>query len=78
MPQLREGKLADGSGKNVLNDVQRTGLPHAFEQSIYYATMPFLGDYYKTYGAGSKSVEEVVKERLDDPTLWKGSVGRKP
>jgi putative intracellular protease/amidase len=75
---LSEAKLADGSGKSVLHDVQTTGLPHAFEQGIYYTTMPFLGDYYKTYGAGSKSVEEAVKERLSDPKLWKGSVGPKP
>ena len=48
------------SGKSVLHDVTTTALPGAMEQSIFWGTRLFLGDYYKTYGAGSESVERSV------------------
>lgn len=44
------------------------------ESSIYQATRFLLGDYYKTYGAGTPNVEAVVQGVLDFPdTQWKGS-----
>lgn len=44
------------------------------ESSIYQATRFVLGDYYKTYGAGTPNVETVVQNVLDHPdTQWKGS-----
>lgn len=47
---------------------------NAVESSIYQATRFVLGDYYKTYGAGTPNVETVVQKVLDHPeTQWKGS-----
>lgn len=44
------------------------------ESSIYQATRFVLGDYYKTYGAGTPNVETVVRDVLDKPQeQWKGS-----
>ena len=37
------------------------------EESIFWLTWLFLGDYYKTYGSGSKSVQGFVEAGLDDP-----------
>lgn len=54
-------------GKSVLHDATTTSLIHFMEESIYQATRVFLGDYYKTYGAGTPSVEQIVKEKLDEP-----------
>ncbi|KAG8528262.1 uncharacterized protein KY384_007179 [Bacidia gigantensis] len=55
---LSESSLS--SGKSVIHDVTTTALPGTMEQSIFWATRMFLGDYYKTYGAGSESVERSV------------------
>ena len=55
------------NGKSVLHDATTTSLPGMMEQGIFWATRPFLGDYYKTYGAGSDSVQTAVSKRLDDP-----------
>ena len=54
------------------------------ESAIYAATKFFLGDYYKTFGSGTPTVEEYVKATLDDPEQfdpgpqwWQfGSVGK--
>jgi len=48
------------NGKSVLHDVTTTTLPTTFEGTAYWGTKMFLGDYYKTYGAGSESVETSV------------------
>ena len=56
---LSESNTEDG--KSVLHDVTTTALPGFMEQSIFWATRMFLGDYYKTYGAGSDSVETSVR-----------------
>lgn len=55
---LSASRLA--SGASVLHDSQTTALPTRFEQAAYWGTRLFLGDYYKTYGAGSENVEESV------------------
>lgn len=62
---LVESTLPDG--KSVIHDATTTALPGMMEQGICWATRPFLGDYYKTYGAGSDSVQTAVSKRLDDP-----------
>lgn len=66
------------SGKSVLHDATTTALPGTMEQSIFWATRLFLGDYYKTYGAGSESVETSVKKRLDDPKQYHNSLSMSP
>lgn len=50
----------DGKGKSVLHDATTTALPGPMEQGIFWGTRLWLGDYYKTYGAGSESVETSV------------------
>ena len=55
---LSESSLSDG--KSVLHDATTTALPGFMEQSIFWGTRLFLGDYYKTYGAGSESVQASV------------------
>lgn len=55
---LSESSLPDG--KSVLHDATTTALPGFMEQSIFWGTRLFLGDYYKTYGAGSESVQASV------------------
>jgi putative intracellular protease/amidase len=54
-------------GKSVLHDVTTTALPGFMEGSIFWMTRLFLGDYYKTYGAGTDNVETFVRKKLDDP-----------
>ncbi|KAK4942965.1 hypothetical protein LTR10_017349 [Elasticomyces elasticus] len=75
---LATASSAEDKSKSVIHDVQTTALPGFMEQSIYYATWPFLGDYYKTYGAGTDSVQEIVTKRLDSPSLFKNSLGPSP
>lgn len=55
-------------GISVLRDVETTTLPDFFESSVFGATRLFLGDYYKTYGAGTDSVATIVKASLADET----------
>lgn len=59
---LAAAKLLDGEnkGKSVIHECDTTALPARFEQMAYYGTKLFLGDYYKTYGAGSEDVEDSV------------------
>ncbi|MCJ1457619.1 hypothetical protein MMC28_007987 [Mycoblastus sanguinarius] len=67
------------SGKSVLYDVTTTALPGFMEQSIFWSTRAFLGDYYKTYGAGSESVQRSVEKRLNDPSKqYYNSLGFSP
>jgi len=65
-------------GKSVIHDAETTALPTTFEESIFQSTRIFLGDYYKTYGAGSPSVQRVVTSKLDDPSQFKCSLGPTP
>jgi putative intracellular protease/amidase len=55
---LSESK--DESGRSVLYPCTTTALPAKFEQMAFWGTRAFLGDYYKTYGAGSQDVEVSV------------------
>ncbi|KAF9741205.1 hypothetical protein PMIN06_013001 [Paraphaeosphaeria minitans] len=59
---LAHSRSADGA--SVLRDAETTTLPDFFETSVHGATRLFLGDYYKTYGAGTHSVAAVVKASL--------------
>ncbi|KAK7179676.1 hypothetical protein DPSP01_011576 [Paraphaeosphaeria sporulosa] len=64
-----------GEGLSVLRDVETTSLPDFFEASVHRATKLFLGDYYKTYGAGTDSVAAVVKASLaDEGKQFKNSI----
>jgi putative intracellular protease/amidase len=55
---LSETKGEDG--KSVIHECATTALPARFEQVAFWGTRAFLGDYYKTYGAGSEDVEASV------------------
>ncbi|KIX02809.1 uncharacterized protein Z518_08752 [Rhinocladiella mackenziei CBS 650.93] len=65
-------------GKSVLHDVQTTALPALMEQGIFYTTRLFLGDYYKTYGAGTDPVEEIVRKRLSERRQFASSIRPTP
>ena len=47
-------------GKSIIHECDTTALPGKFEQAAFWCTRVFLGDYYKTYGAGSDNVETAV------------------
>jgi putative intracellular protease/amidase len=65
----------NAEGKSVIHDCKVTTLPARFEQAAYNSTRLFLGDYYKTYGAGSADVEADVRACLDDDAKqFKGSL----
>lgn len=49
------------NGKSIIHECHTTALPARFEQVAFWATRAFLGDYYKTYGAGSDDVEVSVR-----------------
>ena len=51
-------------GKSIIHDCDTTALPARFEQVAFWGTRAFLGDYYKTYGAGSDDVEVSVRLAL--------------
>ena len=51
---------SDGSGRSVIHDFETTSLLNMHESFIFQATRLFLGDYYKTFGAGTDNVEEAV------------------
>ncbi|EXA54754.1 hypothetical protein FOVG_02162 [Fusarium oxysporum f. sp. pisi HDV247] len=69
---LSSAKASDG--KSVIHECTTTTLPGLFESSVYWATRAFLGDYYKTYGAGSENTEDSVRSSLaDDGKQFKGS-----
>ncbi len=53
----------DGAGHSVIRGCLTTTLPARMEQAAYWGTRAFLGDYYKTYGAGSEDVERAVRHR---------------
>jgi len=75
---LAMAKFLDGEdkGKSVIHDCVTTTLPARFEQTAFWGTRLFLGDYYKTYGAGSEDVEVSVRKCLDDPAKqYQNSLG---
>jgi hypothetical protein len=59
---LAAAKLLEGEnkGKSILHECETTALPGTFEGVAFWGTRLFLGDYYKTYGVGSDSVETAV------------------
>jgi imidazoleglycerol phosphate synthase glutamine amidotransferase subunit HisH len=65
-------------GKSVLSDMETTSLQHLQEEGIYQTTRLFLGDYYKTYGAGTPSVQQYITEKLNDPSQFKTSLSFSP
>jgi hypothetical protein len=65
-------------GRSVLYDANTTALPAKFEDAAFWGTRLFLGDYYKTYGAGSEDVQESVTKVLDNPKQFKNSIGLSP
>ena len=56
---LSETLLPDG--KSVIHDARTTALPGFMEQAAFWGTRAWLGDYYKTFGASSDTVETSVK-----------------
>jgi len=67
------------NGKSIIHECVTTALPARFEQVAYWGTRAFLGDYYKTYGAGSDDVEISVRKKLDDPDKqYRNSLGMSP
>jgi putative intracellular protease/amidase len=82
--EQREGEDAGNEGeakklKSVLHDAVTTALPARFEQVAFWGTRLFLGDYYKTYGAGSDDVQVAVSNHLKNPKKqYKNSLGLKP
>ncbi|KAK0106204.1 hypothetical protein ONS96_003848 [Cadophora gregata f. sp. sojae] len=78
---LSETKLVDDDGgrRSVIHECMTTALPARFEQAAFWGTRLFLGDYYKTYGAGSDDVEMSVRKCLDDPDKqYKNSLRMSP
>jgi putative intracellular protease/amidase len=65
-------------GRSVLYDVETTALPTRFEQIAFWGTRLFLGDYYKTYGAGTDNVEQFVTKELKDEKQFKNSLSTAP
>lgn len=59
----------EAEGRSVIRDCLTTTLPAKMEQAAYWGTRAFLGDYYKTYGAGSEDVEQSVGPRIM-PCPW--------
>ena len=50
-------------------------VPGFFEQWAYLSTCVALGAYYKTYGAGTPTVEQIVRSKLNDSVKqWKSSL----
>ncbi|KAF2771552.1 class I glutamine amidotransferase-like protein [Teratosphaeria nubilosa] len=62
---LAHATTADGI--SVLHNVATTALPGIAESSVYHGTRLVLGDYYKTYGASSPTVQTVVRKALKIP-----------
>ncbi|KAH8645674.1 class I glutamine amidotransferase-like protein [Xylariales sp. PMI_506] len=73
---LSESKTTEG--QSVLHNCVTTSLPGGFEKVAFWGTRAFLGDYYKTYGAGSEDVEASVKKILADPKNFKSSLSMSP
>jgi putative intracellular protease/amidase len=65
----------DAQGHSVLRECTTATLPARFEQVAYWGTRVFLGDYYKTYGAGSEDVEVSVGDASFEFALFSPLVG---
>jgi putative intracellular protease/amidase len=65
-------------GKSVIHDCKTTALIGTMEQFIFHATRLFLGDYYKTYGKGTDSVQQIVSNRLADKKQFVSSMSMSP
>lgn len=65
-------------GKSVLVDVKMTALHWIHEQVIYHATRLVLGGYYKTYGHGTPSVQDIFTKSLGRPEQFQQSLGFGP
>lgn len=50
--------------KSILTPLATTTLPGPWEQGIYHLTSPWLGDYYKTFGPDSPTVELIVRANV--------------
>jgi putative intracellular protease/amidase len=68
----------DKDGKSIICDVKTTALPHVMEEGIFNATRLFLGDYYKTYGAGTPSVQTIVTNALNDTSQFVSKIAPGP
>jgi len=68
----------DGDGKSVIRECDTTALVGGMENFAFWGTRLILGDYYKTYGAGSENVEDSVKKRLNNPKQFKSSMASSP
>ncbi|KAI0402289.1 class I glutamine amidotransferase-like protein [Xylaria palmicola] len=68
----------DADGRSVLYDCATTALPAQFEQTAYWGTRAFLGDYYKTFGHGSENVQDSVTKALASPTQFKSTLNPGP
>ncbi|KXJ85071.1 class I glutamine amidotransferase-like protein [Microdochium bolleyi] len=66
------------TGHSVIRNCDTTALPSKFEQGAYWGTKLFLGDYYKTYGAGSEDVQQSVTKVLAAPSQFKGTLNPGP
>jgi putative intracellular protease/amidase len=65
-------------GKSIISETKTTALPAAMEEGIFQATRLFLGDYYKTYGAGTHSVQKIVTDSLNDTSQFVSSIAPGP
>jgi len=74
---LAAAKLTNGEnkGKSILHECETTALPGMFEGVAFWGTRLFLGDYYKTYGVGSDSVETAVSASVGVLDVADTSVG---
>jgi len=70
-------RAKDQDGRSVLWNATTTALPVHMERTAYFATAPFLGDYYRTY---TEYVADEVKNALADPKQYKsgGVLNMKP
>ena len=76
---LANASSTSSPGHSALHDVTTTALPGTMEEGIYWITRLALGDYYKTYGAGSDSVEMMIRSKLDDQgKQWRSSLSPAP
>ena len=69
---LAVARLPDGEhkGKSILHECDTTALPDTFEAVAFWGTRLFLGDYYKTYGVRSDSVETAVSAACCCTVTW--------
>lgn len=76
---LAAADAEDGTGKSAIHDFETTSLTTFMESTAYWTTRAFLGDYYKTFGAGTDNVETLVRKRLDNPEAqYKSSMALSP